>query len=146
MLRWRRSSTLPRRVCRFALAAKTCAPWRSACSFNMPGMEVCDYRSGCNRGAGESRSPRAGRTWQKPVLRKAGCNRIAGASRDGRSPSSEHRRSARSGRLCIRLQDRSYRRKESRSRSVQDFARQTNCALSMHLLVARGRCGLEYME
>src|SRR5271165_6082098 len=37
---------------RSALAAKTCAPWRSACSFSTPATEVCDDRSCHNRSAG----------------------------------------------------------------------------------------------
>jgi integrase len=40
------NSMRPRMVCPSALAAKTCAPWPSACSSNTPATEVCDERSG----------------------------------------------------------------------------------------------------
>src|SRR5271166_144249 len=45
---------------RSALAAKTCAPWRSACSSSTPATEVCDDRSCHNRNAGGVALPQPG--------------------------------------------------------------------------------------
>ena len=49
---WQRNNTRPHTVCRSASVAKTCARWRSACSFSTPATEVCDDRSCHNRNAG----------------------------------------------------------------------------------------------
>src|SRR6516165_11766637 len=51
----------PRTVYRFDLVAKTCAPWRSACSSSTPATEVCDDRRCRYGGAGGVSLPQPGK-------------------------------------------------------------------------------------
>ena len=55
-----KADTHPRTDCRSDLAAKTCAPWRSACSSSTPVTEVCDSERCRSRSAGGVALPQPG--------------------------------------------------------------------------------------